>query len=116
MKYKITVTTGTLRGAGTDASISIKLTGKDGAETGKFKLDKFFHDDFERGETDTYEVSGDDVGDVVMIILNNNGMAIKSDWYIAKVVVEKMIEGGTEKYEFPCYRWVVHHLVVYEGK
>lgn len=61
-------------------------------------------------------MSGDDVGDVVMIILNNNGMAIKSDWYIAKVVVEKMIEGGTEKYEFPCYRWVVHHLVVYEGK
>ena len=27
MNYKITVETGTLRGAGTDASISIKLTG-----------------------------------------------------------------------------------------
>ena len=27
MKYKITVVTGSLRGAGTDASISIKLTG-----------------------------------------------------------------------------------------
>jgi hypothetical protein len=27
MKYKITVETGTLRGAGTDACVSIKLTG-----------------------------------------------------------------------------------------
>ncbi|CAB4035480.1 allene oxide synthase-lipoxygenase -like, partial [Paramuricea clavata] len=89
---------------------------KDGAETKKFSLDKFFHNDFEKGETDTYEVSGDDVGAVVMITLNNNGMGVKSDWYIAKVSVEKELKGGNEKYEFPCYRWVVHQLVVFEGK
>jgi hypothetical protein len=51
-----------------------------------------------------------------MITLNNNGMGAKSDWYIAKVIVEKELKGGNEKYEFPCYRWVVHQLVVFEGK
>ena len=92
------------------------LTGRNGHETKKFSLDKFFHNDFERGDTDIYDVSGDDVGDVVMITLNNNGMGLKSDWYIAKVIVEKVTEGGDEKFEFPCYRWVVDHLVVFEGK
>ena len=95
---------------------SLTFTGKDGAETKTFSLDKFFHNDFEKGETDTYEECGADVGEVVMITLNNNGMGAKSDWYIAKVIVEKELEGGNEKYEFPCYRWVVHQLVVFEGQ
>ena len=117
MKYKITVETGTLRGAGTDASISIKLTGKNGEkETSEFSLDKFFHNDFERGDTDTYNVSGDDVGDIVMITLKNSGFGFKSDWYIAKVIVEKETEFGNKRFEFPCYRWVVRDLVVFEGK
>ena len=91
------------------------LTGKDGTETSKFSLDKYFHNDFKRGETDTYNVTGDDVGDIAMITLNNDGL-FKSNWFIDKVIVEKEVEGGSEKYEFPCYRWDSHHLVVYEGK
>jgi hypothetical protein len=51
-----------------------------------------------------------------MITLNNNGMGFKSDWYIAKVIVEKVTEAGDQKFEFPCYRWVIDHLVVFEGK
>lgn len=96
--------------------ISLPFPEKDGAETSKFSLDKFFTNDFEKGETDTYTVSGDDVGDVVMITLNNNAMGFKSDWYVAKVIVEKEVEDEKKKYEFPCYRWVVHHLLVFEGK
>ncbi|XP_028397585.1 allene oxide synthase-lipoxygenase protein-like [Dendronephthya gigantea] len=114
MKYKITVETGDLRGSGTNASVSIKLIGNDGSETSKFTLDKFFHNDFEQGETDTYDVSGDDVGDIIMVSLNNNGMGFKSNWYVAKVVIEKETE--EKKYIFPCYRWVIDQLVVYAGK
>ena len=79
-------------------------------------LGKFFHDDFEKGITDTYHVDGDDVGDVAMITLHEDHFGLKSDWYVANVTVEKDIEGGSEKYEFPCYRWVIGELVVYEGK
>nr|AAY98506.1 11R-lipoxygenase [Gersemia fruticosa] len=118
MKYKITVETGDLRGAGTDASVSIKLTGKDGAETSAFSLDKDFHNDFESGGTDTYDQSGVDVGEIAMITLKENGFGLKSDWYIAKVIIEKIDEatGFSNKYIFPCYRWVIKQLVVYEGK
>ena len=84
--------------------------------TSEFSLDKFFHNDFERGDTDTYDVSGDDVGDVVMITLKNSGFGFKSDWYIAKVIVEKEAQFGNKIFEFPCYRWVVRDLVVFEGK
>ena len=79
-------------------------------------MDKFFHNDFERGETDTYTVNGEDVGEVVMLTLNNNREGFGCDWYIAKITVEKELPGGSEKYFFPCYRWVVSQLVVYEGK
>ena len=79
-------------------------------------MDKFFHNDFERGETDTYNVNGEDVGEVVMLTLNNNREGFGCDWYIAKITVEKELPGGSEKYFFPCYRWVVSQLVVYEGK
>ena len=51
-----------------------------------------------------------------MITLSNSGFGFHSDWYIAKIIVEKEADDGVKKYEFPCYRWVIHHLVVYEGK
>ena len=97
--------------------ISPLLLGRNGDETSKFSLNKHFHHDFDRDETDTYDVSGDDVGNVVMITLSNSGFGFHSDWYVAKIIVEKEEEDGVNlKYEFPCYRWVIHHLVVYEGK
>ena len=91
------------------------FTGKDGKETSKVTLHKFFHKDFERSETDTYKVEEEDVGDVVMVTLINH-VGFRSDWFVAKIAVEKEVPGGSEKYEFPCYRWVVRQLVVYEGK
>ena len=50
-----------------------------------------------------------------MITLNIDGW-FKTNWFINKVIVEKEFEGGSEKFEFPCYRWDSHHLVVFEGK
>lgn len=91
------------------------FTGKDGKETSKITLDKVFHDDFKRNEKDTYKEKGEDVGDIVMTTLNNNRKDFKSDWYIAKITVEKEV-GGHVEYVFPCYRWIVHQLVIYEGK
>ena len=88
--------------------------GKDGAETSKLSLDNFFRNDFEKGKTDTFDVKGDDVGEIVMVSLNINRMFFKSDWYVAKIVIEK--DTGDKKYIFPCYRWVIDQLVVYEGK
>lgn len=48
-KYKVTVWTADLDGAGTDANVFINLFGENG-ESGKQKLDNLLKDDFRRGK------------------------------------------------------------------
>ncbi|XP_028416879.1 allene oxide synthase-lipoxygenase protein-like [Dendronephthya gigantea] len=115
MKYKVTVETGDLIGAGTHASVSIQLIGKNGAETKRFPLHKYFDNNFKKGETNTYDVEGDDVGDIAMISLSKHDLLLKNDWYMAKIVIEKANDESS-KYTFPCYRWIIKHMVVFEGK
>ncbi|XP_028409345.1 allene oxide synthase-lipoxygenase protein-like [Dendronephthya gigantea] len=117
MKYKITVETGNLAGAGdVFASVVIKLIGKNGTETSEFRLRKHFHIDFMRGETDTYDVAGDDVGEIAKISLKKHDIFdIKNDWYLEKVLIEKE-DDKSSSYTFPCYRWIIKSVVVYEAK
>ena len=51
-----------------------------------------------------------------MVTLISNHSGFKSDWFVANITVEKEVPGESVKYEFPCYRWVIRQLVVYEGK
>ena len=95
--------------------MSVIFAGKYGAETSGFPLHKYFHNDFKKGETDTYDVEGDDVGDIAIISLSKHDLLIRNDWYMAKIVIEKENDERS-KYTFPCYRWVIKHLVVFEGK
>ena len=84
--------------------------------TKPFKLGKFFHNDFERDQVDEYEVQGEDVGDLLMIRLTNSGSGIFSDWFVNKVSISKTPNTSRGVYSFPCYRWVIKELVVFEGK
>ena len=85
-------------------------------ETKPFELGKFFHNDFERDQVDEYEVQGEDVGDLLMIRLTNSGFGIFSDWFVNKVSISKTPNTSHGVYSFPCYRWVIKELVVFEGK
>ena len=67
------------------------FTGKDGKETSKVTLHKFFHKDFERSETDTYKVEEEDVGDVVMVTLINH-VGFRSDWLAQKLLWKKKFQ------------------------
>ena len=58
--YDVTVTTGDVRGAGTDANISMVLVGTDGS-SGTQKLESG-GDDFERGQEDAFFFECLDVG------------------------------------------------------
>ena len=84
--------------------------------TKAFKLGKFFHNDFKRDQVDEYKVQGDDVGDLLMIRLTNSGSGIFSDWFVNKVSISKTPNTSRGVYSFPCYRWVIKELVVFEGK
>lgn len=56
-KYRVKVTTGKARGAGTNATIKITLIDHEGKTSEEKVLDKWLHNDFEYGKVDTYTMS-----------------------------------------------------------
>lgn len=81
-------------------------------------LDKWFHNDFERGQEDTYVIEAEDVGEPVMIKLENDQGGIfhrSSDWFVDKVLITTS-STILKVYEFPCYAWVKRESVFFEGK
>lgn len=114
--YLIRVETGSRSGAGTDASISISLIGTKG-KTDMIKLDNWGND-FEKGDADEYSVEAMDVGKVLMVQLHNDrgGWWYKNpDWFVNKIAVLSSTQ-DYEPFEFPCHRWVLSDLMVFEGK
>ena len=59
-KYRVKVTTGKAKGAGTNATIKITLIDHEGKKSGEKTLDKFLHKDFQYGKIDTYTVTADE--------------------------------------------------------
>lgn len=57
-----------------------------------------------------------DVGEVLMIQLHNDGSGwlTNSDWFVNKIVVTSSTE--ERAFQFPCYRWVVSDMVIFQGK
>lgn len=54
--YEVTVTTGDVSGAGTDANVFIRLYGEDGKKTEEFQL-RNRTDNFERAAVEKFKVS-----------------------------------------------------------
>ena len=98
---------------------NVHISGTKG-QTKAFNLDKWFYNDFERGQKDEYSVNGEDVGDLLMVKLMNDGggfLKKSSDWFVDRVVIQKLVSntpGGV--YNFPCFRWVSSELMVFVGK
>ena len=57
--FKVTVKTGKAEKSGTDATVRIALIDESGTITEKFALNRLFHNDFEYGREDTYDVTTD---------------------------------------------------------
>ncbi|KAJ7376326.1 Arachidonate 5-lipoxygenase [Desmophyllum pertusum] len=73
--------------------------------------------DFEAGEADEYSIEAMDVGKVLMIHLHNDrgGWWYKNpDWFVNRISVLSSTQD--DPFEFPCYRWVLSDLDVFEGK
>ena len=81
------------------------------------KLDNWGND-FEKGDADEYSVEAMDVGKVLMVQLHNDrgGWWYKNpDWFVNKIAVLSSTQ-DYEPFEFPCHRWVLSDLMVFEGK
>ncbi len=102
VEYKITIRTSSKLGSGTDAAISIRLVGTHG-ESEPHTLDKRFHNDFEAGAEDVYEIKSQDLGELLLLRFTNAG-GFASDWRLdfAEVIA------GQKRWHFPHFRWVPH--------
>jgi len=99
--YTVTIRTDSRFGAGTDGEISIVLVGSNG-ESEKHMLDKRFHNDFEAGSEEVYELQSRDLGELLLLrFTNSNGLT--GDWLLDSV----QVTAGDRSWYFPYFRWIL---------
>eukprot|EP01125_Pyxidicula_operculata_P000601 TRINITY_DN105_c0_g1_i2.p1 TRINITY_DN105_c0_g1~~TRINITY_DN105_c0_g1_i2.p1 ORF type:complete len:1400 (+),score=456.41 TRINITY_DN105_c0_g1_i2:301-4200(+) len=102
VNYKVTVLTGNVKGAGTDADVSINIYGTNG-DTGDRILDSNGNN-FERGQTDVFGFDAVDLGKITKIRIGHNNKGFGAGWYLEKVTVRNQTTG--EDSFFPAGRWL----------
>uniref|UniRef100_A0A3P8UHJ0 Lipoxygenase homology PLAT domains 1 n=1 Tax=Cynoglossus semilaevis TaxID=244447 RepID=A0A3P8UHJ0_CYNSE len=103
--YKVSVMTGDLNGAGTDANVFLTIYG-DLGDTGERKLGKSEtnNNKFERGCVDKFTIEAVDLGQVFKIKIRHDNSMMNADWYLDQVEV---LDVDTEEvFLFLCERWL----------
>ncbi|KAK2899220.1 hypothetical protein Q8A67_010638 [Cirrhinus molitorella] len=103
--YKVSVRTGDMHGAGTDANVFLTIYG-DLGDTGERKLSKSesSSNKFERGAVDKFSIEAVDLGQVYKIRIRHDNSLAGADWYLDQVEV---VDVETEEvYMFLCERWL----------
>ncbi|XP_072215279.1 lipoxygenase homology domain-containing protein 1 [Excalfactoria chinensis] len=103
--YKISVFTGDIYGAGTDANVFLNIFG-DLGDTGERKLSKSEtnFNKFERGQEDTFTIQAVDLGILYKIKIRHDNSMFSPDWFLEKV--EILDETTEESFVFLCERWL----------
>ena len=101
--YKITLFTGDVDDAGTDAQVFITISGNPGMRTTEYILDKVGNDR-EQGSVDTYTVESRDIGRVSAILIRHDNTGDRPGWFLDKVTV--VDQGSGDKFTFPYYNWL----------
>uniref|UniRef100_A0A665W322 Lipoxygenase homology domains 1a n=1 Tax=Echeneis naucrates TaxID=173247 RepID=A0A665W322_ECHNA len=103
--YKVSVMTGDVYGAGTDANVFLTIYG-DLGDTGERKLSKSETNSnkFERGSVDKFTMEAVDLGQVFKIKIRHDNSMVSADWYLDQVEV---LDVDTEEvFLFLCERWL----------
>uniref|UniRef100_A0AAQ5YHT5 Lipoxygenase homology PLAT domains 1b n=1 Tax=Amphiprion ocellaris TaxID=80972 RepID=A0AAQ5YHT5_AMPOC len=103
--YTVSVRTGDMYRAGTDANVFLTIYG-DLGDTGERKLAKSENNKnkFERGEVDKFTIEAVDLGQVFKIRIRHDNSMMGADWYLDQVEV---LDVETEEvYMFLCERWL----------
>ncbi|KAF3695639.1 Lipoxygenase -like proteiny domain-containing protein 1 [Channa argus] len=103
--YKVSVRTGDMYGAGTDANVFLTIYG-DLGDTGQRKLAKSENNKnkFERGQVDKFSIEAVDLGQVFKICIRHDNSMMGADWYLDQV--EVLDVETEEEYMFLCERWL----------
>ena len=92
-QYRIAITTGTKMGAGTDARVTVGVTGETGEEWAPVLQQR--KESFEKGRTDTFICArGSDMGELKSVTLKCENPGVFGDsWYCEKVSVSALDDG-----------------------
>ncbi|KAJ9527245.1 hypothetical protein QJQ45_025481 [Haematococcus lacustris] len=122
-KYRVEVFTSDIRGAGTDARVSITMFGANGLDTGKLLLENS-RNNFERGQLysavkqvwtenllttppmqmDVFFITFANLGPVTAVEIEHDNSGAAPGWHCEQVVV--VDETANARYAFPCDRWL----------
>jgi hypothetical protein len=101
--YEITVVTGNIDSAGTDANVYIWLFGANG-DSGERVLDIAGIDNFNRGKTDEFTLAIKDLGDLREVRIRHDNVGEKPGWFLESVTVRNGVTG--QSWFFPCHQWL----------
>ena len=102
--YRVTVTTGDRRGAGTDSKVFIQIYGETG-QSPETILESGLNN-FERAKTETFVVQAIDIGAITKIRIGHDNSGWGSAWFLDKVIIESEGGIGVGKYYFLCGKWL----------
>ncbi|XP_048219316.1 lipoxygenase homology domain-containing protein 1 isoform X2 [Perognathus longimembris pacificus] len=106
-RYRVTVCTGELEGAGTDANVYLCLYG-DVGDTGERLLYNCRNNTnlFEKGNADEFTIESVTVRKVRRVRVRHDGKSSSSGWYLDRVLVREEGQPESDNVEFPCLRWL----------
>ncbi|KAM9225590.1 lipoxygenase homology domain-containing protein 1 isoform 3-T3 [Dugong dugon] len=106
-RYRVTVCTGELEGAGTDANVYLCLYG-DVGDTGERLMYNCRNntDPFEKGSADEFTIEAVTLRKVRRVRIRHDGKGAGSGWYLERVLVREEGQPESDNVEFPCFRWL----------
>jgi hypothetical protein len=102
VKYVVSIRTGNIANAGTDANVYMTLNGNSGSSGEKF-LDNPGHNDFERGNTDSFNIFCPDLGELSTVRLRHDNSGISPGWFVGEIKITNTQTGKV--WTIPCNRW-----------
>ena len=103
MVYELSVRTGDVRNAGTNADVYITLHGTNGSSREYLLDDK--GNDFRKGKTDTFIVRElADLGELTSVRIRHDGSGLFPGWYLEDIRIS--LRDTQRSWYFPCGNWL----------
>uniref|UniRef100_A0A667Z0U2 Lipoxygenase homology PLAT domains 1 n=1 Tax=Myripristis murdjan TaxID=586833 RepID=A0A667Z0U2_9TELE len=102
--YEVSVFTGDMLGAGTDAKVYINIYGENGDTGERYLRNSGNLNKFERGQEDVFSLTAVDLGPLKKLRIRHDNTQSNSSWYLDRVEIVDTKDDTT--YYFPCNRWL----------
>ncbi|KAL4225451.1 Lipoxygenase y domain-containing protein 1 [Mactra antiquata] len=93
--YEVTIWTGDVSSAGTDANVFLQMYGLNG-KTESYNL-RNKTDNFEQGMCDKFKIEALDIGKILKVRIGHDGTGMFAGWFLDKMLIQRRPRKGTKK-------------------